>query len=346
MRLGLIARADSRGLGIQTLEFSRHIECAKILVIDCPSVKPLPIRHDWYPNATWVHGMPTPTDYATWLQDLDVIYTAESPYHHSLFAIAEQLGVRSVLHLNYELFDYTWRRRESRNWVRPTLFAAPSVWHWDDIPDPKAHLPVPVATDRFTPQEPGQATNFLHIVGRPAIHDRNGTTDLLWALQNVHSEITLTLRSQEPGYIASLITSHDATIPDNITLNIQEGDTPNYWDLYTNQHVLVLPRRYGGLCLPAQEACGAGIPAIMPNLPENQWLPTDWLITTDKTGEFQAHNPIDLHTIHYLELAMKIDQFASDHTYYRNAATQAQAIGKHLSWDQLRPEYERVLGNV
>lgn len=298
---------------------------AKTMVIDCPSANPLPIRTDWYPGATWVHGLPTEQDFRVWLQDLDVVYTAETGYGQALWNEAERQGVKTVLHANYEFLDYS---------DRPTLWAAPSMWHYEQFPDPKCFLPVPVT--RFGRSTGG--TNFLHVVGRPAIHDRNGTTDLLNALQYVDSPITVTLTCQDPNYVQLA----QYRFPDHVTVRQLTGDVTNHWDLYRNQDVLVMPRRFGGLCLPVNEALGFGMPTIMPNIsPNNTWLPSEWLTPADVRTTFRAKQHVDVYQSDVRALAAKIDQFAQP-TFHEQARTKAVTLAEGLSWDALRPVYKKT----
>lgn len=238
MRLGLIARADSRGLGIQTHAVYRHLKPAKTMVIDCPSANPLPIRRDWYPDATWIHGLPTARDFRTWLQDLDVVYTAETGYGPHLWDEAERAGVRTVLHVNPEFLDVR---------DRPTLWAAPTAWRYSELPAPKRLLPVPITLSPERARPTTAATRFLHVIGRPAVHDRNGTLTLLEALRYVQTPITLTITCQSPSYVADALLGVHA--PAHVQLDVRTGDIADHRDLYTDQHVLVLPRRFGGLCL-------------------------------------------------------------------------------------------------
>lgn len=310
---------------------------AKTMVVDCPSKQPLPLHLDRFPNATVVKGIPTAEQFRRFLDGLDVVYTAETPYNYDLFDIAERMGVRSVLHYNYEFLDYLQRP----NLPQPTVFAAPSLWHYNDVPySNKVHLPVPTATERFPRIERDRATRILHIVGRPAIHDRNGTADLVTALQYVQSEITVTIRCQDPRYVPRLLTG--ARFPKNIDLRIQSGDSGNYWDNY-DADVLVMPRRFGGLCLPVNEALAAGMPVVMPDISPNSWLPAEWLAPASFEGRFMAKTMIDLHTINHISLAARIDQFAGDPEFYRKAVEQALDIAGRYSWGALKPEYDRIL---
>lgn len=338
MRLGLIARADSRGLGIQCKGVYDALRPARTMVVDCPSANPLPLRRDWYPDATWINGLPTAPDFRSWLTGVDVVYTAETGYGQALWSEAERASVKTILHFNREFLDPA---------DHPTLWAAPSMWRYDEAPDPKLFLPVPIALARFADlqrEAKPTATHFLHIIGRPAVHDRNGTVDLLAALPYVRSRVTVTIRCQDPAYVPSLL--HARSVPANVELVIHSADIPNYWENYRGADVLVMPRRFGGLCLPVQEALGAGAPVIMPNISPNEWLPGDWLVPAAKTGTFVAKARIDIHATDPRALAAKIDQFATDRDFYAESQTAARDLAKRHSWDALLPEYRRVLASL
>ncbi|WP_043737694.1 glycosyltransferase [Nocardia asiatica] len=336
MRVGLIARADSRGLGVQTKAFHDVMRPAKTMVVDCPSADPLPLRPDWYPGSTWIKGLPKAGDFRSWLDGLDVVYTAETGYGRAVWSEAERAGVKTVLHANYEFLDRS---------DQPTLWAAPSMWHFDEFPDPRRFLPVPIDLAKFPARQPTtKAARFLHVIGRPAIHDRNGTADLLDALAYVQSPITLTITCQNSAYVPGLLASR--RIPRHIHLDIRSGDAPNNVDLYREQDVLVLPRRFGGLCLPAQEALGAGMPVLMPAVSPNEWLPSDWLVSAEKRGEFTAKTRVELYSVGHRDLAAKIDQLAQDPTFFAASQDTARRMAKELSWDNQRPVYEKLFADL
>ena len=334
MRLGLIARADNRGLGQQTWAVQRNLQPAKTMVVDCPSMQPLQLHLDRFPNAQVVSGLPTEHDYATFLDGIDVVYTAETGYG-DLWSVAQRMGVKTVLHANYEFLD-------PRD--QPTVWAAPSLWNFDRFPAGAIHLPVPIELDRFpTTEKPFTASRFLHVVGRPAIHDRNGTRDLLQALQLVTAPITVTVTCQVPGYVAGLIYDHHIHTPDNVTLIIDSVDHDDYWTVYNNQHALILPRRFGGLCLPANEAIGAGIPVIMPDIdPNNTWLPAAWLTPGMMSGDFHAKQHIKYYRSDIAALAATIDTLATDEDFYGHSLWKASELRKWFSWENLTPRYEEI----
>lgn len=330
--IGLIARADNRGLGQQTWAFYRHMRPAKTLVVDCPSQKPLKLHPDRFPDATIVKGIPNRSDIINFLTGLDVVYTAETGYTKHLWREADRMGVRTVLHANYEFWDIT---------DTPTTLAAASEWHLGDYGREAVFLPVPIETDRFTPHTGVRARRWLHPIGRPAIHDRNGTTDLLMALQFVTADIEVTITCQESGYVGGLINRYGIRTPDNVTVRVESSDALHYWTKYDGQDAVVLPRRFGGLCLPANEAVGAGIPVIMPDIePNNIWLPPEWLTKASRAGDFQAKQPIRYYRTDPHQLAAVMDRFATDSDFYRNACAEARSIARARSWLTLQPRYE------
>jgi len=336
MRLGLIARADNRGLGQQTWAVQRNLHPAKTMVVDCDSAQPLDLHLERFPNAYIVRGLPSAYEYQQFLDGLDAVYTAETGYG-DLWTHANKAGVKTVLHANYEFLD-------PRD--QPSVWAAPSPWFLDRFPAGTQHLPVPIEIDRFpVTEKPLHASRFLHVVGRPAIHDRNGTLDLLQALQHVTATITMTVTCQVPGYVGSLIHDHNIRTPNNVTLILDSVDRDFYWTAYQHQDALILPRRFGGLCLPANEAIGAGIPVIMPNIdPNNTWLCQAWLTESMLAGDFRAKQHIPFYRTNPELLAAKIDQLALDEDFYGHSVYMANNLRTALSWDKLAPQYLEVLG--
>ncbi|WP_280466816.1 glycosyltransferase [Nocardia cyriacigeorgica] len=337
MRIGLIARAENTGLGTQTWEFARHMHPTKTLVVDLATSRGRQLYPERFPGAKIVQGLPDRAHLDEFVDGLDVVFTCETPYNYDLFTLTRAAGVGSVLQYNFEFLDYLQRR----DLPRPTILAAPSPWRIDDVAG-AVPLPVPVDLERFPPRErSGRAARFLHLVGRPAIHDRNGTADFVEALRYVRSTITVTIKCQDPAYVNRLPLG---LVPENVTLTVDVSDTPNYWDNYRDSDVLVMPRRFGGLFLPINEALAAGMPTIMPDIsPNNTWLPHEWLVPARRAGEFRARSMIELYTVDHQALAAKIDQFASHDAFFVDAQKRARWIAEQRSWPILKPVYERIL---
>lgn len=346
MKLGIVARGDDTGLGNQSREAVRHLQTEKVLVVDLCHLSPkrLTLHPDWYPGATIVRGVPTDDDYRKFLDGLDLVLTFETPYNYELFAIAKSMGVKSVLQINPEFNDYFL----SPQLHRPTVFAAPTHWMLDSIPDPKIVLPVPVAVERFQGlwHETSSPTRFLHVVGNPAIHDRAGTRDLLAAIPHLTQPCIITVKCQEPGYVSLLIEELKIKKPPGVTLIVDSGTVEDYRNLYTNQDVLVHPRRFGGLNLPAQEALAAGMVVLMPyTSPNDDLLPGDWLFTCTRYGQFMARQPVGLYRTEPYVIASIMDRFA-DRDYTEAQRKRAHLYAEPLCWEDQKLAYDSVFENI
>ena len=340
MRIGLIARCDNTGLGIQSWEFFNHIDC-KALVIDFSAMAPhesvLTPYLERFPGQQvykWgnVHNrrgdMPTEV-ILEFIKDIDILFTMETPYDYNIYDICRSKGVKTILQLNYEFLDYP------SSLPKPDLFAAPSMWNYEDIPEPKIFLPVPVNTSHFNPIL--KPNVFVHIAGRPAAYDRNGTRLFLDSLHYVKKNITVVLCQK------------NRTIPSyksNIKVILKDYNTLNYWDNYQSSGVLVMPRKYGGLCLPMNEAIASCMPVITTDIsPNNLWLPKDWLIPAFKKGSFQSKKTIDYYEINPEDLAAKIEE-CCNMGFYVEYFMQAEDLKRKISWTALLPRYMEVFNNL
>lgn len=336
MNIGLIARADNTGLGVQSKEFFDHIPC-KALVIDMtehsnsPIITPHPER---FPGQR-VYRMPKPFKLTggipnryiyEFLEGLDVVFAIETAYDYNIFHEAKKRGIKTILQLNYEFLDYP-------NSViqPPDLFASPSMWYYDNIPTPKKFLPVPVNTTKFNVER--KEKTFVHIAGRPAFNDRNGTNIFAEALKYVQSNINVTVKSQQ----ALAIRNRNR----HVNLTVDCTNKENYWENY-NGGVLVLPRKYGGLCLPFNEALAAGMPVITSNCsPNNTWLPEEWLVSARERGVLHCKRKCAMYEVNPRQLAQKIDEFC-DSGFYEQAHQKALALKNMLSWETLLPVYHQT----
>lgn len=332
MKVGIFARCDDTGLGIQSREFFNHVKC-KALVIDSTNFKNLPQHFEWYPRQTVFKPERTLMIPENVIMDfvmgLDVLVTFETPYDYKVFDICRKYEVKTILQPNYEFLEYPSDK------PLPDLFAAPSTWHFDNIPNPKVLLPVPVNTSLFT-FEPKFKT-FVHVVGKPAVFDRNGTDLFLASLKYVKKPISVIVHS-----------THRLTIPQippYVNFYVDSRPKPNYWENFTGG-VLVMPRKYGGLSLTVNEALGAEMPVIMSNIsPNKDWLPPEWLVNVRQKGSFMCKQKIDIWETDPQLLAYKIEEFC-DERFYLTAVEKAMELKQQLSWDNLLPLYKKTFKNL
>lgn len=262
MKFGVIARADDRGLGNQTWEVARNLPTERVLVVRQPGSEKqgFPPDLDRFPDATIVtddHGMFDENLTREWLDGLDVVYTAETLYDWRVADWARDLGCATVVHANAEFY------RPERGKPEPTEWWAATDWRIDHL-HPETHIvPMPVPMDRW-PTVNHAAASVLHVGGRAATRDRNGT-EFVWGAAAELRETEFVISSQSK--IAPPARARKLT---NVTIVPPSGA---YWDLYPDHAVLLQPRRYGGLCLPANEAAGAGLALVMPDVNPNHWWP-------------------------------------------------------------------------
>lgn len=334
MKIGAILRCDNTGLGIQSKEFFDHIPC-KPFVIDSSLLgnsqvlTPHPERYGVKPYQLRKGEIIPEREIQSFIRGIDLLFAIETPYNYRFISACREKGIKTVLQLNYEFLEFP------SNLPQPDLLAAPSLWNYDNIPDRKMFLPVPVNTAKFDPVRVERT--FIHIAGRPAIHDRNGTQTLLNALRYVRNQMTVIIRTPEPV--------KPAYVPRNVNLIIDTQNRLNYQDAYTGG-VLVMPRKYGGLCLPINEALGAEMPVIAPNIsPNNLWLPKEWLIQARQSIKLKARQIVDVYEPEVRALAGKMDQFC-DVDFYDSAREKAKSLKESISWDNLLPLYNKTFDDL
>ncbi|MGW8178316.1 MAG: hypothetical protein ACWGQW_06060, partial [bacterium] len=202
------------------------------------------------------------------LEDLDLVFTCETPYSFYLLKKAREMGVKTIQQYNFEFLDYL----HFKDLPRPDLLAAPSPWRMDfvrqQLPSQKLiHLPVPVNRELLPYKKRTHLSKILHTAGTPAMEDRNGTYVIAEAMKHVKSPVTLEIKTQKALNVEG----------DNI--NVDHSDYPNYFDLYGDEDAYAMPRKFGGLCLPINEAMSVGMPVIASKVdPQTTWIPEGLLV--------------------------------------------------------------------
>lgn len=356
MRIGLIARADNSGLGMQTWEFYNHMPVAKTLVIDMSDHNGNRTYPERYPrNAEICRGLPNTGTIDEFLKDLDVVFVAEAPYNYYLYGRAKELGVKTAVQYNYEFFDWFMYP----HFPMPDMLIAPSQWHYDTVEAwakergiRHTYLHCPINRDKLKFKQHDSFKTFLHVAGRAAAHDRNGTMTVIECAKYLQTDAKILLHFQGQQGIGHQVThtlgDYEAMVAEhnqkgNIIVRHQEID--NYEDIYQGADALVLPRRYGGNCLPMNEALSVGMPVIMPAIsPNTDFLDRTWLVPAEKIDEFTPRTVIDIYAVAPQDLAKKIDEFA------RMDAAQALAhndiantLAERIDWGVMKRPYLQAL---
>lgn len=355
MKLGLVARADNSGLGVQTWEFYKAMKPAKTLVMDISDLNGNKVFLERYPDAQVVKGILRAADIDEFLDGLDVVFVAEAPYNYHLYARARELGIKTAVQYNYEFFDWF----AHPDYPKPDMLIAPSKWHYDDVQAwcdknnvKHTYLHCPVNRDLLKSREISQARVFLHTAGRAAAHDRNGTISVIKASKYLETNAHIVVHFQGEQGLAHQRTM---TTDDYKRLAEQEGDLSKltilceelvaYQDIYAMGDVLVLPRRYGGNCLPLNEALSCGLPAIMTNIePNNHFLPHEWLVEATKIDQFTPRTVVDIYDCDPQKLARMIDRFYnySEHEML-SQNVRAMNLAESIAWHNMAWQYIKTL---
>lgn len=331
MNIGVIARCDNRGLGNQTWEVARHLPDASVLVVHDPrsvdrGFREYPERFRGADHVT-IDFTNTPDGeldeslVRKWLVGLDVVYTAETTYDWRLCDWARDEGARTVVHSNPE-FNTHWKEP----WLPlPDAWWNPTPWRQANMPRKTVIMQMPVPTDRWEkPDFNDNPREVLHIGGLEAVADRNGS-QLIRPVAKLLSDYSFERTDQTGGH-----------------------GPVDYWHLYDNPSpLMLLPRRFGGLCLPVLEAMGAGKAVMMPDTSPNRMWPIIPIPTyrsgprprTLKTGG----GTVTLADTHPAAIAHAIEQCWPSIADHRRAAWE---WAQKNSWETQLPKWLTELERV
>lgn len=337
--IGLIARSDNTGLGIQTHEFYKHIKPDKTLIVNVSRLNNLPQYHYRYPKAKIVTDQMSIQEMNNFLDGLKVLFCCETPYNNELFRIARRKGVKIVLQYNYEFLDF----KNLKDVYYPDVFAAPSLWNIDQVKKQfknVTYLPVPVNRQLLPFIEKKKFKRFLHIVGNSAAEDRNGTKATLEAFRRLNRPyIELVVKC------FNKVAAGEWLKYANKNISIDTSNTLNYEHNYVGFDALILPRKYGGLCLPMQEALSCGMPVIMTNIsPNDKILPLQWLVPCQPTHTFESKYTIQVNEPDIEFLIQQIQWFANMNEEEAIEQSQkANEIASGLDWSIWKQKYMDLL---
>lgn len=343
MRLGLCVYNCPSGLGYQTKGLYDHLSVSKTMLIDLSSINRMPVHEDWYRYDIRTHGFPTNQQVDDFLKDLDVVFVCENPLNYYLFERAKELGVKTIQQPNYEFFEYMFKPELPR----PDALALPSRWNEEAIRatglfDRIEYLPLPVDTSVLSLREITEVKTLFHVAGRTASLDRNGTLTYINAVRrmprNINARFLLYCQTPTPE-IRNLVRSTRIELIESVV-------EPK--SLYEEGDIMVLPRRYGGLCLPLNEAIGCGIPVLMPNIdPNNKWLPIEWLVPVmRKFRDFRSKSDVKVYDTDPLALAKQMINLYLHPEKVQFMHKQALSLREELCWDNMKPKYDEFIENV
>lgn len=305
---GAIVLATDQGLGYLAREFFNHG------LIDKVYIHPHTTRTnhwEWYPRSATVPST------EVLLEECDTIFAIETFFDWKVIPKAREKGKKTVIMVMYECTPHPLP-------YQPDLILSPSLLDSDYYPN-SVRVTVPVAV---APRVRNMARVFVHNAGNGGLGGRNGTKELLEALQYVKSPIKLILRSQVP-----------IKVPNDPRIDYREGTFENIWD---EGDVFIFPEKFNGLSLPIQEAFASGMLVMCSNRhPFNKWLPTGPMIPVDKYHKERLAVEFDMAELSPVDIANTID------SWYDKDITELSRLGitwgQENSWEKLKTTYEGYL---
>jgi len=346
MRLGIIARSDNTGLGNQTRNLVNMLEPDRILLIDSTPFNENKQHPEWYFGydcITTSQGFATREEIVRFLDGLDVVLTCESFYSSMFLSLAHKRNVKTILQYNYEFLDLV----VDPNQRMPSILLSPSVWNIEQVEKVLSdltkviYLPPPIDPVAFSSQREINMSKthnrILHIAGKFASKDRNGTSTVIDMLKYSSADYELVIKSQTP-----IETDYNDS-----RLTIDVSNTENHADLYSGYDAMVLPRRYAGLCLPMNEALMSALPVFMTDIsPNNFILPAEWLIESEKIDRLLTRMTLDVYGADPIKLAKRIDDYVNN-IDKRKEKKKAYDIGmQNFYVDTLKGKYLSVIKDV
>ena len=345
MRLGIIARSDNTGLGYQTKQLTDMLKPNKVMLIDFSPHNNNKQHPEWYKDYEVINvlGIPDSRDIERFLKDLDVVFSCETFYNNDEFILtAKQKGIKTILQYNYELFG----NLSKKNMALPDVLVSPSLWQIEDIhfkfgrKAKVVHLPPPTQTNLFRSaseiNKSKSHNRILHIAGKRAAQDRNGTNTVINMMRYSKADYELVIRTQ---------TKLESNITDD-RIVLDYNDNEDRESMYVGFDAMILPRRYAGLCLPMNESLLSALPVFMTNIsPNNKILPGKWLVESHLIDQFRAKTMIDVYEANLRKLAELVDNYVGLNDQDKiNEKEEALCLGyDNFSPNKLLPEYLKLI---
>lgn len=343
-RLGVIGRADDRGIAWQTLEMARHLQPDKVLCVmmNEPDWPEDPSRFS-DSDVTLVDSNLSQNlnrrvldeDVCRgFLEDLDVVMAVETVYEWAFLDWAREANVKTIIHGNPEFFAH----HRNPDWPWPDVWAWPTPWMIGDLP-PGPQLPVPAVQRPHVAADPNDdVLRVLHVAGKHAANDRNGTSEFIEAVRGLRQRIHVTLVTQEQSLFRRPKPSNR-----NVTVEVITGGVEDRWSMYENQHVLVLPRKYGGLSLPAIEAMACGLTVMMTDCSPNEIWPGDRITARKGRIQLSPFGKIQTYGTHPNEISSKLNRLALTRSRLATLMDESSLWAMNNSWATAVDEHYRPL---
>lgn len=301
---GSIVLATKQGLGILAKSFYDNGVIDKVFVYKHSSRDN---HYEWFPNRV---------ENVDDLLDCDKLIFFETPFDLDFMKRAKAKGIKIVFVPMFECSN-------------PLIVQMADVIISPSLLDQKYYersrvLTIPVDV-KWRQRE--RALVFVHNAGNGGLGGRNGTKELLEAMQYVKSPIRLIIRSQVP-----IKEINDPRIEYRI------GDCE---DLWSEGDVFVFPEKFNGLSLPLQEAFASGMLVMSSDrFPINTWLPKEPLIPVKEYKKERLAVEFESAVIDPRDIAKTIDLWYN--TDITKFSLLSKEFGEKNSWSNLKEIWKEV----
>lgn len=350
-RLGVIARCDNRGIAYQSYEACRALNPDHVLLVTGVNRKfeEFPSRYDpWDTTETTLlpssrFGGPS-LDFAQvkrFIRACDAIFAVETLYDWEFanWCRARGAGAHTIVQGNPELFTHNVDRGpKALALPHPDRWVWPTKWLIDELPAGPV-LPVPCIDRPQTCADPSDPTlRVLHVAGHAAIGDRNGTDVVFEAISHLQGNIHVTVIGQDGAFPD--VRKHP---PKTVTWECHPLGVKDRWDMYRNQHVVLLPRRYGGNCLPAIEAVSCGLTTIMPDVTPNDMWPGLRFPAQQGSPQRVPYGHVPTAQFTGRDVADAVNALEQDRDKLADLMALSRLHVQRNNWKRWEPEYRRWL---
>lgn len=358
LRVGSLVYATDQGLGYLAKSFYDNGVLTDVMMIAHGS---RPMHQEWYPGHGSINSLRSPSDrerIQEFCHSVDVMVFFETPFIWELIPFCQQHKIGTVLIPMYECMP-----RELPH--VPDKIISPSLLDQQYYPSSQfINIPAPNPQD-IPWRLRSHAQVFVHNAGHGGLKGRNGTAEVLEALEYIESPAKVIIRSQESLYqtanhrqVAQLTNpltrkgqelrwGGEDISPLERMLDIRSGTVPRS-ELYAEGDCLLFPERFNGLSLPLQEAYSAGMMVMCgKRFPMTEWLPKGPMIEVKEyVKECVSPRCHEYDSARYdpREIARNIDLwYGQDISTYSNFG---RIWGEMNSWQILKPKWMEAICNA
>lgn len=306
--VGSVVLATSQGLGYLAKEFYDNGIIKNILVHPHTTRKN---HYDWYTDRVM--------NQEELLAKSKVLIFFETPFDWKIIPKARELGIKTILITMYECTRYPFPYEPDEIWCPSAL----DMQFYAEKSPKLIQIPVNVPWKLRK-----ECKIFVHNAGNGGLGGRNGTDEILRAMQYVKSPIKLIVRSQVP--------IKDIGDP---RIDIRIG---TFLDIWSEGDAFIFPEKFNGLSLPLQEAYASGMLVMCgERFPMTEWLPNDPMIPVARYHKERIAVPFDCAEYDPRTIAENIDYWYGKNIAYYSLAGKDWA--ERNSWEKLKLDYIKML---